>query len=299
MLALSANDLVTMVSLSGILSAAALYAWRKLGKKVGALILVILAGVGFALLPLMNGVVLFSALLTTAAAVMIQIKPHREDDFYFILPMFFWAVLLGLGYIFLKADQVAGSAALSALKSNFAEAMKEISALFKTATEGTEPNGVEAIVKNLVKTHPGIALLSSVVLMQSLVSYLSVRWVRWRLKWVDIIWSQFVLFRVRARYAFFPILALLFLALDPYVPQMNLDTASVPILFFFGGACLLAGLGAAGFLILAFRCNEKNRLATFLAVGTIVAFFVAPQGFVILGLIDIWFDVRKLCLIVK
>ena len=131
---------------------------------------------------------------------------------------------------------------------------------------------------------------------------MALRWVRRRLGWIDPVRGALVRFRVHVRYSVGLIAALTLLVLAPSVEKSGLGRLAMPLLFWLGSACFLAGVGCLAHAVfgplrrMGREGPSVGRRAGLILAPLLLALTIlfAPVVFVEVGLIDMWFDTRKL-----
>ncbi len=106
--------------------------------------------------------------------------------------------------------------------------------------------------------------------------------------------EPFVLFRIRERYVALLIIGMGLEVFRYMTKQEELVAFSRPLLFYFGCMCFLAGLAVLIFLILTRRAVSDSFFSRWFMIVIFFLLIMKPIISAAIGLLDIWFDLRKL-----
>lgn len=293
-----------MLLLSGLVSAAAFYALGRLAPPVSKGVLGVSIAIAFALGGLLAGLALSVAILQASLYPTLPGRFEREDDHFFLAPLLFWAPLALLAGALWLSGAEGVREALAHAGAQWRLAAEEI----QLAAQGLQllESGSSGGTVGWLLEEPGAFLASVVAGAYALVAYLATRWARRRVGLTSGPWaSSLVRFRIQERYAAPLIVALALLALAPYFGSLHLRRLALPMLSWIGAGCLLAGIGCAMHYALAlwYRMAVSHAAEgpslhsvglTFVLLGFVLLVLFAPGLLVCLGLVDIWFDIRKL-----
>ena len=284
-------DPFLLLPYSGLLTGAGLFVSQRLSPVWASAMLAVAAGIGFAAGHLAGGLVIASALAVAAVYPLLQRRVRGEDDHFFLATLCNWLFLgAGVGLAFLIAPPAAAEMLHQVVKE-WRQGLQDMAPLLQ---QWLGPPGDSSPILKWVNANPGIWLTGAVIFCQSLITYFAVKWVRVRLNWPNSLRSRFIFFRLGVPYAFVLAAALLLLVLAPFVRTTNLQAIAVPILLWFSAGCLLAGLSCGVFLLTALRLSGRLRAAQLYQIIIILLILLTPYVFVLVGLTDIWLDVRKL-----
>ncbi|MFW6287066.1 MAG: hypothetical protein ACOC29_03910, partial [Candidatus Sumerlaeota bacterium] len=116
---------------------------------------------------------------------------------------------------------------------------------------------------------------------------------------VDPVFGGIIFFRVHIRYSLLVITALALLVLAYGTEAGWAMAAGLPLLAWMGAGCFLSGFSTLRFLAMRYQLLGKARTARVLTFFALIMVFFAHEIVAFIGLIDIWFDLRKLTLIRK
>jgi len=291
------QDILGMLSVSGLIAAGALFVWRPgmVAWRVRPSSAVSLALAGLAAFIFggaLGGTILTAALAASVGYARIGPTLRQEDAHLFLIPVLMGAfVAVGVGVLFL----VSGTGLRDTIRADIALQIGMSVEAVRTATGMLFGSRSEmGAFATWIAERPGPFLMGSLLATQTIIGYLGLRWVRTRIGWLHPIWGNMLLFRVRVRFAPILIVALLFFVLSPYVAGVDLAAMGAPLVFWFAAGCFLAGVACAVHTVARFRLAQRTTVANvYLAVLAVMLFF-APHAFVIVGLVDIWFDLRRL-----
>lgn len=297
------RDPISLFLVSGVLAALALFISQKLPPLWGSALLAGGAAVGFAAGPLVNGLIAAAALALAAAYPMLRSRLRGEDDHFYLAPLFLYAFLgggLALVWLF---DSAAAQANLSQIAEYWGKQMAEARAIIGTNARLEALPGDAGDIQGWIDSYQGPVFLAFMLFSQAIIAYLAMKWVRHGFGWSDPVWGQFMVFRVKPVYALILIAGLALLVFAPAGKAMGLRAAAIPLLGWFSAGCLLAGIAFVRFFILAFHLKGRVAAARICQIGVIAAVLLAPWFFVLTafltGLLDIWFDVRRLAITKK
>jgi hypothetical protein len=287
--------------LSGLVSAAALYAFGTLAPPVAKGVFGASIAIGFALGGLLTGFALSVAILQAWFYPALPGRFEREDDHFFLAPLLFWVPLaLVTALLWFSGAEVAREAFAHAA-TQWRLAAEEIQLLHQRLLESGSSRGA----LGWLLEEPGTFLASIVAAAHALVAYLATRWVRRRLGLIarpSV--ASLSRFRIQVRYAVPLILALALLVLTPYAGSATPKRLALPLLAWISAGCLLAGIGCAMHYALALwrrmavasaaRGASRPFGFALLPLTFVLLILCAPGLLICLGLVDIWFDTRKL-----
>lgn len=285
-------DPVGLLPMSGLATAGVLFAIGRRRDRGAAGFLAASAAAAFLVGGVVAGLVLTSAL---AAAWIYGWPPRkvfaREDDHFFLGSLLFWGVFaLVLGCWLSLGGQAGRQAVLEVVARAAREYEAALADAAKAYSAEQRTNGVLA----WATAHPGSSLAAIVLPAHGLVAFVAVRWVRRRRGLVEPLRGEMICFRVGVPYSLALVVALALLVLAPYVTAVDLAGLAVPLLAWFGVGCFVAGLACGLYALATLRLARRPRAFWIALIGLGLMVFVAGEAFVMLGLIDIWFDVRRL-----
>jgi len=106
-----------------------------------------------------------------------------------------------------------------------------------------------------------------------------------------------ILFKIKEHYVFLLIFAMGAEIFRYLLERKELLYISRPLFVFLGTTYFLAGLAVVGFMIISSRTRTKTFLSRWLVIFLVVILLMKPIVGTAIGLLDIWFDFRKLKLI--
>jgi hypothetical protein len=293
LLALAILDPLLIILGSGFLAATALYLSQRLSPLLGGMVLMLATLAGFVEGGWLTGIVIGSALALAAGYPLFEKRIRREDSHLFLPPLAYWVFLLAGFAAGLMFDGTAVRATLQALRSAYGDEMRQVGPAVRQML-GAEAGA--SLFAHYITDHVVGWLIGSILMAQTLLSYMALKWVRDRLGWPDPIWGRFILFRLHVAYAIVPVLGLGFLVAGCYVPGGRFEMMGLPLLLWFATGSLLAGLACCGFVVTSLRLSGRPQAAFLCQIGAILLIVLAPQGLLGIGLADLWFDMRKLVL---
>lgn len=286
------GDFMALVSLSGIVTGSAIYMWQTTARNVSHTLVV---GAIVAAFVLGNWV--SATVVLTATLVGISYRKRglvREDYLFFWLPCCFWVESLFYGglvlaLLFLFGGIEYGVQAMRYLPELVRNSVAMDIEQFRGANTLFPSEIVEQII-GWAEHRPLRYVALRVLPIQFLVTYLVVRWARIRGGLSHPFGSRLILFRIDTRWSLLLILglALLLTGLPAAV-----DVA-LPILAVVGVAGFFAGVGCILHFLVRLRLQGRKGFAVGYLCCLIYMVIFMPHGLAVIGLIDIWYDVRKL-----
>lgn len=291
LLIFAALDPFELLMFSGLLTASALMVSRRLPRSLVNVVLLFTSIAGFVMGGPVTGVVVSSALIVAVTYPAFQTRFRREDAHFFLASFLFWFCIgIGAAIAFImnrNGFMVMKDAIEQACRQLLQQWMESRKAML-----GPEEVPLPQFV--WLQAHPMQALVCFVLIVQSISSYLAIKWVRGRLNWTHPIWSRFILFRLSVHYSFILVIGLLLLILTPEGSRGGwVGTVPVPLLIWFGSGCLLAGLACSSFMVVSLRLGGRIVLARLHQGAIVLMVLFAPWILALVGLVDIWFDMRK------
>lgn len=285
------DDPLSSLLTCGLLTAVAL---RVVGAGIGPVAGVLCAGtlvLAFAVGGLVVGCITFAAVLAAGPYAWLHRRFRRDDDQFFLAPLCFWVVLAGTAAVALAIGGDSVGAASNRLRSDVAEHLEMMRvSLDYLASLTPKPDAVFRWERSHVATYSVVLA----VVLQSLVAFPAIRSARARLGWIDPLTGPFVRFRVHERYSLLLIIGLVLLAAGPYVHSVELQAFAAPMLMWFATGCFLAGVASALFVVERLRQSGRWLAARIYLLGTLLVLLLQAPALVIIGLVDVWFDIRKL-----
>ncbi len=233
--------------------------------------------------------------VVTAAVLAGFLYPHltpwmpKEVDHFFVPLVFFWIVLI---LAILAAAGLGGATVRDHLRRQLTA---EVQATQESLPEVLESVGFppESAVTQWVRNHPVSVLLTSLAPWQSALLYFLMRWVRRREGWLHSVLGHLALFKVHVRYSLVLIAGMVLLVLNPWVPGGYLASGAAPLLVVLATACFIAGVGCAGFYVWALRLQGRPLGSRIALMGLFTMLVLFPQAFAVVGVVDIWLDLRR------
>jgi hypothetical protein len=106
-----------------------------------------------------------------------------------------------------------------------------------------------------------------------------------------------IFFKIKEPYVFLLIFAMGAEIFRYLLERKELLYISRPLFVFIGTTYFLAGLAVVGFMIISSRARPKTLLSRWLVIFLVMILLMKPIVGAAIGLLDIWFDFRKLKLI--
>lgn len=286
------GDPVSSILTSGLLTAVAL---RVVGAGVGLMAGAAFAAtliLGFAAGGLVVGCITAAAVLAAWPYAWLHGRFPRDDDQFFLAPLCFWVLLAGMFGVALALGGELVPAASERLRGAVAMHFGFTrDSLDFVANLTPKPQDVFP----WARSHVAVYAVSLAVGFQTLVAFPAIRSARSRLGWIDPLAGRFIRFRIHERYSLLLILGLALLVAGPYAKSARMQAFEGAVLTWFGTGCFLAGVASALFVVARLRQSGRWLAARMYLLGMLLVLLLqqAP-AFAVIGLVDIWFDIRKL-----
>ncbi len=278
--------------MSGFLSAsAALTIGRLRNGFLAGLVIGSASALGFMTGGMGVGTVISAALLVGCFTPTLRFVLRREDDCFFGLSVLFWVLLLLTGGFLclmgdpMNTDILAVWETLTASTSELAGKLEDL-------------NGGEGVAEWL-RSNPLANTLVFMLPLQALVAFLALRWSRVKLNWIDPIYGELVFFRLHIRYSLLVIASMSLMAMGLTAEKDWMMAMGLPLMTWVASGCFLAGFAIMRFMAMRFQLLGKAVTARMIIIAALLMVFFAIEFLAMIGLIDIWFDIRKLTLIRK
>ncbi len=237
---------------------------------------------------------LFLAAIMTGMLYPVLIQRRaREDDYMYIGTGIFlacFALLIGLRYA------TYGQGPLAALQTLMAEILSNIEEVLKEGLQSGTSEGQQQLFENWPQYKNSLPyyLVGSALSLWMLVTYGVTRMIRRRLKGANSPVPPFPFFRIKEQYLFVLIFGIVMEILARLQNQEALFYISRAIFLFAGITYFLVGLSLIAYLFLVKHTQTKSPLSFVMKVVFLFVIVFQPYICAILGLLDVWFDFRKL-----
>lgn len=235
---------------------------------------------------------LFLAAIMTGMlySVLLQRRVHEDDYLYVGTGIFFacFFLLIGLRYAMYGQNPLAALQELmTATLNNFEEAMKEGIQAGKSAAQ-------QQFLENWPKYRNSLPyyLVGGALSLWMVVTYGVTRVIRSRLAGAPVSVQPFPFLRIKERYLFVLIFGIALEILGRVENQEALFYISSTIFLLVGITYFLVGLSLIGYLFLVKQ--TKSPFSIILKAVFLFVIVFQPYICALLGLLDVWFDFRKL-----
>lgn len=229
--------------------------------------------------PSISVALLVASALAGEAGARLTRADAEEDDFFFV-PLLTGAATMGL-MIALGAGDGWGVVA-----GRISRALEPWVALMKQSAQQFQDLPEAFYSKKL--------LLTMIALGWALALWVAGRLARRAVGRLRVLRTSLIMFRIHVRYIFLLILGLILEIFSSLATSDSLSNLAWPILGVVALAGFLDGLGVALFLAAVRRMAGKAQEAFWITVAGIATALYCPQIVALIGLIDVWFDFRKL-----
>jgi hypothetical protein len=269
--------------------------FNMVAKTMGAAPMVVSIATGAALI-IANKASWLSLLLLAAIMagmlypILLQRRAH-EDDYLYAGTGIFLICLALLSALRYATNGQSPFIALHALMTDMLDHIEQV--LKESAASGTSPGQQQLLEhwpqyrSSLLYYLPGTALALWMV-----VTYSVIRMVRRRMKGASVNVPVFSFMRIKERYLFILIFGIVMEIVGRLENQEVLLYVSRTILLVTGVTYFLVGLSLVTYLFLIKQ--TASLLAMVLKVAFLIVIIFQPYLLALLGLLDVWFDFRKL-----
>jgi hypothetical protein len=289
---LSAEGPVQVIVGGAATSGVFLYGFLQFNPRIVALELIALTLLGYYLLPSAPTYWMMASALGGGVGAILALKNAEEDDHFFLPAMAtgaFTLVLFVLGQEGGFADSVG---IIEGYIADYGAASQTM--LAEPANENLRRFLTELSIWGAIQPRIGLVALSALMGLWVLVLWIMNRLARRRAGKFDYLFSSLLLFRVRSGYIFLLIAALIFEILSTWSERESLRALAYPLFAICAAAFLMVHVGIVAFMMAARRLESQTAPSPVAAVLFLFALALSLYIGPIIGLLDVWFDFRKL-----
>jgi uncharacterized protein YybS (DUF2232 family) len=197
-------------------------------------------------------------------------------------------VLVGLRYA------TYGQSPLGALQALMTETVNAVEGVLKEGLQSSESGGQQQLLDNWAQYKNSLPyyLVGGALTLWAVVTYGILRTLRRRLGGAHVPVPPFLFLRIKERYLFILIFGIVLEILGHLGSQSGFFYISRTIILFAGITYFLVGLSLIAYVFLAKQM--KSPFSFVLKFVLLLAILFQPYICAILGLLDVWFDFRKL-----
>lgn len=234
-----------------------------------------------------------AAIMTGMLYPLLVQRRVREDDYMYVGTGIFLAyffILIGLRYA------TYGQSPLDALQALMAQILNNIEEVLKEGLQSGTPGGQQQLFENWPQYKNSLPyyLVGSALSLWMLVTYGVTRMIRRHLKGADSPVPPFPFFRIKEQYLFVLIFGIVMEILGRLQNHESFFYISRAIFLFAGITYFLVGLSLIAYLFLVKQTQAKSPFSPILKLVLLLVIVFQPYICAILGLLDVWFDFRKL-----